>query len=465
MPTTKELLEQRNQLFKGEITDLRNKLKANDGQWEDAEQEKRWETVNAEYDALTKQIEDSRRAADVHARFAELEEQQQRSVNDRIPGQEDRTFTPASDPDEIPLNEETRCKALAAWVRANSGYSIPEDQQRAARRVGMNWQSRALVLRLPGTQQFRDLQSAFRMQHHTRAVDGLQESRALSAYTLASGGVLVPDTLVQQMEINMLAFGGMRQVSETIVTSNGGELNWPTADDTSNTGEQLGESASIGSSTDPTFGAVTWNAYKFSSKPVLVPYELLEDSIIDLPRVLGAMLGERLGRITNTKFTTGSGGATPKGIVTAATLGVTAASATAIAASEVFDLVHRIDPAYRTGAGFMMHDNIVLHLRKLTNGDGDWLWQSGMREGVPDRLADYPMTINQDMASSVATSNKTLLFGQLSKYKIRRVNEIRLYRLEERYRDNDQDGFVAFVREDGNLLDAGTAPVKYLQQA
>jgi hypothetical protein len=52
----------------------------------------------------------------------------------------------------------------------------------------------------------------------------------------------------------------------------------------------------------------------------------------------------------------------------------------------------------------------------------------------------------------------------LSKYYIRRVNEVRIYRLEERYRDNDQDGFVAFVREDGNLMDAGTAPVKYLQQ-
>lgn len=464
--TVKELLEKRNALFKGELTTLRDAFNANDQQWQDAEQEQRWVAVNAEYDQLSEQIESQRSAEQVASRFRELEEEQTRSINDgrRIPGTDDRTGGDQFR-NEDPITEETRTLALAAWIRANSGRPIPEQQMAACQRLRMNPMASTLEFSMPGTQRYRDLQAAMRSVHHSRSLDAIRESRALSAYTLSAGGVTVPNSLVQSLEINMLAFGGMRQVAETIITSDGGELAWPTADDTSNTGEQLGESGSIGSSTDPTFGAVTWNAYKFSSKPVLVPYELLEDSVFDLPRVLGEMLGERLGRITNTKYTTGSGGATPKGIVTAATLGVTAASATAIAASEIFDLVHSVDPAYRMGARFMMHDNIVLHLRKLTNGDGDYLWQSGMREGVPDRLADYGITINQDMASSVATTNKTILFGQLSKYKIRRVNTIRMYRLEERYRDNDQDGFIAFVREDGNLLDAGTAPVKYLQQA
>jgi hypothetical protein len=38
----------------------------------------------------------------------------------------------------------------------------------------------------------------------------------------------------------------------------------------------------------------------------------------------------------------------------------------------------------------------------------------------------------------------------------------RLRRLDERYAEKDQTGFIAFVREDGNLLDAGTDPVKAL---
>ena len=259
----------------------------------------------------------------------------------------------------------------------------------------------------------------------------------------------------------MLAFGGVRQVAETIRTASGERMSWPTADDTSNTGAQLGESTSIGSSVDPSFGKVYWDAYKFSSKPVLVPYELIEDSAFDLPGLLGGMLGERLGRITNTKFTTGTGAATPKGIVTAAT-SFSAASATSIAWDDVLGLEHSIDPAYRSGASFMMHDSILLACRKLKDGNGQYLWQSNINVGVPDSFSGKPLTINQDMDSTVASGKKTILYGQLSKYKIRSVGQMRMYRLEERYRDTDQDGFVAFIREDGNLLTAGTAPIKYL---
>ena len=77
----------------------------------------------------------------------------------------------------------------------------------------------------------------------------------------------------------------------------------------------------------------------------------------------------------------------------------------------------------------------------------------------------YPVTINQSMQSSVATATKTILFGQLRKYKIRDAGEVRLIRLDERYAELDQVAFVAFMRSDGNLLDAGVAPVKHLLQA
>jgi HK97 family phage major capsid protein len=172
------------------------------------------------------------------------------------------------------------------------------------------------------------------------------------------------------------------------------------------------------------------------------------------------MLGERLGRITNTKFTTGTGAATPKGIVTCAT--TFSAATTAIVADDLFGLQHAIDPAYRAGASFMMHDSIILAVRKLKDGAGQYLWQSGLTLGVPDKILGWGVTINQDMDSTTTSGKKTVLGGQLSKYKIRTVGDVRMYRLEERYRDTDQDAFIAFTREDGNLLTAGTAPIKVL---
>jgi HK97 family phage major capsid protein len=73
-----------------------------------------------------------------------------------------------------------------------------------------------------------------------------------------------------------------------------------------------------------------------------------------------------------------------------------------------------------------------------------------------------PVFVNNDMDSAVTTGKKAVLFGDLSKYKIRRAGGLRFYRMDERYRDTDQTGFVAFTRLDGGLLNAGTNPVKHL---
>lgn len=470
--TLKELQEKRNTLAEK----IREHGKRHDpakGWTNPGEDEQEWKRVNDEYNVVMRDMEAERSrstaAAEVEARLNAIRDDDKRGVanpGEQIPGREDtRTRRPidTDNPGRVP--EETRAVAIAGWMRGQMGEEQTEPQIAAMRSCRIRPWQRSLDFNLLPTRDVMGMVREFRSVHPTQALARC-EQRALSAYTDTAGGVLVPETLLRTIEINMLAFGGMRQVAETMVTSGGERISWPTVDDTTNTGEQLGESASIGASVDPTFGLVVWDAYKFSSKPILVPYEALQDSVIDLPRLLGELLGERLGRITNTKFTTGSGAATPKGIVTAAALGVTAASATVIAPDEIFSLVHSVDPAYRSGnnSGFMMHDTVLLALRKLKDTTNQYLWQSGMREGVPDRLVGYPLTINQDMASSVTNSAKTILFGQLGKYKIRRAGGMRMYRLEERYRDNDQDGFIALIREDGNLLSAGTAPVKYLQQ-
>lgn len=456
--TAKELREKRAPLAV-RIREMADKINAESRDFT-AEEKPAWESVNNEYNTLTRQIE----LAD---RVEAVEADQQRAAGDRTIGREDRTpdrdRNAGRDGAEA-ITDEHRSLALQAWFRSQSRKSLSDEQTGACRRLGFNPNVSELDIRLLPTRDYRQLQDTF--VNRRSELDRL-ELRTLGTVSGPSGGYLIPpQTLIRRLEVNMLAFGGVRQVAETISTTSGEPLEWPTADDTSNTGAQLAESTTIGSSVDPSFAKVIWNAYKFSSKPILVPYELLEDSAFDLPGLIGDMLGERLGRITNTKFTTGTGATTPKGIVTCSTAGKTTASATAVTADELMDLVHSIDPAYRsTGCGWMMHDSILLAVRKLKDGNGQYLWSEGLRGGYPDTLLSYPITVNQDMQSSLATATKTFLFGQLNKYKIRRVNGLRLYRLQERYRDTDQDAFIAFVREDGNMLTAGTQPIKHMLQA
>lgn len=362
--------------------------------------------------------------------------------------------------------------ALQAWFLHQSGEPITDQHMEACKRVSLSPQQPVLDAYISPTGCVRLVQDAFVVSRpadkpsRARAAMAAPEFRNdLSVVVGSSGAFTVPTGFINSLEINLLTFGGMREVSEIIRTDSGDDKPWPTADDTSNEGEYLGEATSIGSSVDPTFGAVVWGAHKCSSKLIKVPVELLEDSAFNMPMILGQMVGERIGRRSNRAFTTGTGVKEPRGIVIDSTLGVTAASATVIDPDELFNLVHSVDPAYRVGAGWMFHDNILLVIRKLADTTGQYLWQEGLSAGVPDRLLAHPFTINQDMASAVATGNKTILFGSLNKYKIREVRTIRFRRLIERFADEDQEGFVAFMRNDGKLLDAGTAPVKYLQQA
>jgi HK97 family phage major capsid protein len=110
----------------------------------------------------------------------------------------------------------------------------------------------------------------------------------------------------------------------------------------------------------------------------------------------------------------------------------------------------------------MLHDTICRDLRLLKDGNGRYLWVDSVQQGKPDTILGYPVTTNNDMASTTASGTKSVLFGTLSKYMIRDVGTVRVKRLVERYADNDQEAFVAFMRFDGNLMDAGVAPVKVL---
>lgn len=443
MPTTKELLEKRGKLAK-EIRTFADRQDA----WTD-DDKANWETLNRDYDATVEQYDRAKRADQIDAELAQ-------PAGDPDIGRGDRDGRRAQNGDRRKraghATEEQRALALQAWCRRQMGKSLSAKHVEAARVSGVNVNSRNLDVRLARSEDLRGIRA------HAR-----HEARALSVGVDSAGGYTAPGGFIPNLERALLAYARIRDVATVIRTDNGNELPWPSVNDTSQKGELLGENQAVGEQ-DVTFGAAILRAYKFGSKLVRVSAELLSDSAFDLATTLGSLLGERIGRSQADYFTTGTGAAQPRGIVTAATLGITTAGAAAITADETLQLVHSIDPAYREqGCCWCFHDQVLLSLRLLKDGIGRYLWQQGLG-GAPDTFWNFPYTINQSMPSTIAASAKTVLFGLCSKYVIRDVGTIRLRRLVERYADQDQEGFVAFLRSDATLIDAGTHPVKYLQQ-
>lgn len=293
---------------------------------------------------------------------------------------------------------------------------------------------------------------------------GKLELRAQTT-TAAAGGYTVPVELSNILVKSMLAWGPMYDpgVSTEIVTSGGGTITIPTVNDTGVVVVKHVEGVTLtdGGGSDVTFGQKQLDAYPFNTEWLRVSKELVDDSIFAVETILGELLGERLGRRANLELTVGDGTGDPNGIVTASTLGKTAAGAAAITSDEIIDLLHSVNPAYRGSpkAAFMFNDSTLAAIRKLKDGDGNYLWQMGnVQQGVPGSLLGYRYYVNQAM-DSLATAKKVMVFGDFGKYFVRKVGSPMIGAIQ------DKDfwpgfGIAGYIRFDGELAD--TAAVKHL---
>lgn len=286
------------------------------------------------------------------------------------------------------------------------------------------------------------------------------------------GGHTIPDGFQAELDRGVKAFGGMFEAARIWKTSTGNQVVWPQNNDTANKAYLLAEAADAATSAEATiFGQATFNAYKYTSGLIRISTELLQDSAFDMPSILSELLSERMFRGLNEAFTTADGSSKPKGITVAASHGNNTADDIAISAADFINLEHDVDPAYRNrpGTRWMFHDSVLSKIKKLSVSDTTVypLWLPSFRDGAPATILGYNYTVNQDMAAyldGVANDNaKLVLFGDMKKYIIRQVAGTRIVRLNERFGDTDQVAFVIFARFDGDLLDAGTHPVKYMR--
>jgi HK97 family phage major capsid protein len=276
--------------------------------------------------------------------------------------------------------------------------------------------------------------------------------------TGSAGGYAVPPEFREQFIQTLKFYGPMLQEAEVIHTDSGASMAWPTNDDTSNVGAILAENTAV-SEQDVTLGTAAISAYMYTSKLVRVSFQLIQD-LPTFDSWLIDRLAERVGRILNAHFTTGTGSSQPNGIVTGGTVGVTGTGSFGTlgvfgtnGADGVIDLVEALDPAYGGSSNlkFMGHQQVRRALRKLKDTQNRYLWEISLQNGVPDSLLGYQYLVNNDMATPAASS-KSLLFGDIrAAYLARIVRELTTLRLTERYADFLQVGFLAFERADGQV--------------
>lgn len=287
----------------------------------------------------------------------------------------------------------------------------------------------------------------------------------MSTTTAAEGGYTVPSEIAAMVVDAMKAYGGMRQVSQVISTAGGNSLNYPTSDGTSEVGEIVAENAAA-AGLDLPFNTVAVNPYKYSSKKIALPVELIQDSAIDVIQFVVNRLAQRLGRITNTHYTVGTGSSQPFGVMARAATGKTGTTGQTVSViyDDLIDLIHSVNSAYRGNARFMLRDTSLAILRKMKDTTGRPIWTPGDSEsitnGAPATICGYAYTVNDDVAAMAANA-KSIAFGDFSQFVIRDVQGSTTMRRfdDSAFALNGQVGFCGWTRTGSNLLDTGAVKV------
>ncbi|HEY3429906.1 MAG TPA: phage major capsid protein [Cyclobacteriaceae bacterium] len=292
-------------------------------------------------------------------------------------------------------------------------------------------------------------------------------TRAQSTTTTA-GGYTIPEGFAGRIVESMVLVSQLLSWCNIIRTDSGNLIPFPTNDDNSNTGELIGENQDLSSSSaDLVFGVKNLTAYKMSSKMVKVSNELAQDNGVDLIGYLAKRLGIRLGKISNSYYTTGTGSSQPTGYLAAsggATRGKVTSSTSTFTLAELAEFQDSIDPAYRLSPkkAFAMHSNILAEIKglALASDKPGSVWAPSYRDGDPDRILGAPYFFNQAMSSTSATGDKIIAYGDWSKFNVRIVNGADMLVLRERYAELGQVAYCSIQRTDSFLED--TAAVKYM---
>jgi len=287
--------------------------------------------------------------------------------------------------------------------------------------------------------------------------------RNLVSNTAASGGALTPTDFYDQLLAHLIEVSGLLQAGPTIINTAGGEsLQIPrtTAHSTAALTAQVGAIAE----TDPQFSVVTLTAFKYGTL-ISVARELLDDSGVDLVSYLGTECGRALGNAFGADLVTGTGTGQPTGLVANSSQGVAGATTGVGGAptySNLVDLEYSVIAPYRQSRScyWLAADKTIGGFRKILDTQNRPIWEPSMVLGSPDLLLGKPI-VADPYVPAVATSSKSVFFGDFAQFFVRLVGPVRFERSDDYQFNTDLVTFRAVIRGDGTLVDRTGSCMRY----
>lgn len=137
----------------------------------------------------------------------------------------------------------------------------------------------------------------------------------------------------------------------------------------------------------------------------------LDDSAYNLETELNIDVAEAMAKKEGQLFLTGTGSGEPEGIITNGDISiVNTGSPTNFTMDGILDLTYTIKEGYTPRAAFLLKRTSMKEIRKLKDGEGNYLWQRAVTAGQPSSLDGYPLYEANDVPA-VAGNAKSAIFG------------------------------------------------------
>lgn len=270
----------------------------------------------------------------------------------------------------------------------------------------------------------------------------------LSEGTDADGGYLVPTEFEREVITGLSDAGSIREIANVITTASERKIAIAA---TSAVAHWTDENAAY-TETSPTFTQKALDAYKMTCL-IRVSEELLQDSFFNLEGYLRDEIVRAFAVLEDEAFCVGTGSGQPTGIFTAngGDVGVTTASADKVTFEEITDLIYSLKAPYRRNGRFMTNDSTIAAIRKIKDGNGQYIWQPSLQAGQPDRLLGYELRTTPS-APTMAAGALAIAFGDFGYFWIADRGARTFRRLNELYATNGQVGFIAAQRLDAKVM-------------
>jgi HK97 family phage major capsid protein len=284
--------------------------------------------------------------------------------------------------------------------------------------------------------------------------------KALTEGTDSEGGHLVPSDWQQQVLRGASAQTGLRSHVTTVPTSRDA-VEWPTiegADDIHASAvrrtwvdEQPAEGAA---DTEPTFGAIRIPLHT-AMLTTKASRNLVEDSAVPFTDILAGLFADEVRLSDEQSFLTGDGVGKPLGLLnTTGVPTVNSGSASSVTADGLLDLFYDLPAQYRSNAIFVMSSATEATVRKLKDGNSQYLWVGGFA-GAPETLLGRP-SLSSEFLPAIAAAATPIVFGDFRRYVVADRVGFSIQRIDgdQQLAEKNQIGFVGRQRVGGRVVQA-----------